>query len=476
MARTRAAGDNAAGDNAAGDNAARNNGAYRADGTARVTSRAASRAPAGSTRRGQQPTPAGGSRHALGVFAVVAVFALVGVTLWRPLAILVALPVIVVLALVVRSGVPVPAPRRAGATGATGARARQARGTAAGPANDAALPAARSRPGRYDDRPPYDQEADRPDLPAQPRRPGPPTPADRRRPAGRHDAAGAGEPGEAPARLRADEPARPARRRAARPQAGEPAAARNAWRGGPDARSYDDASYANEDPRARRRTDEPRGTFTPRSRDEQDAPSRRRGGPSAGYDRADAARPADRLPARPAGPGRGEDDRHRDDRYVGDGPRDGRWENDERRRHTPGEGARAADARYPGRPAHEDGPDQFERPRRHGDAYSDDYQDRRGLDEHDEHQDHQYPVDEYSEHEYPVDGYDQQEPGYQRRSGREQDGAAGDRRRRGWRHQAWEDEEGWDDTPEPEPNEDMMHTMSIDMRGYLDDTGSFRIG
>ncbi|MBL7521129.1 hypothetical protein I6A84_24320, partial [Frankia sp. CNm7] len=44
---------------------------------------------------------------------------------------------------------------------------------------------------------------------------------------------------------------------------------------------------------------------------------------------------------------------------------------------------------------------------------------------------------------------------------------------RGWRNQDWDEEpEG---EPEPEPDEDMMHTMAIDMRGYLDDTGSFRM-
>ncbi|MBX6391698.1 MAG: hypothetical protein IRZ08_22380, partial [Frankia sp.] len=34
---------------------------------------------------------------------------------------------------------------------------------------------------------------------------------------------------------------------------------------------------------------------------------------------------------------------------------------------------------------------------------------------------------------------------------------------------------GWYREPAPEPDEEMMHTMSIDMRGYLDDTGWFRM-
>ncbi|WP_157845339.1 hypothetical protein [Pseudofrankia sp. EUN1h] len=404
------------------------------------------RAPAGGPRGG--PSSSGGtrSRHLLGVFSVVAVFALVGVTLWRPLAVLVALPVIIVLALVVRRAVPVPAPTRAAAAGATGARPRQAPGA---PAREA-----RPRPVRYDDRPPYDQEAERRGLPAQPRRSVPSTPPV---PADRYRAAGRAEPDEVTERYRVDEPGRPSRRRPA-PPAGAPRPDERDERRRPDGRTYPDESGTDWDSAASRRAAEPgRGPFTPPPRDHRepvDPPraGQRRGGPPADHD------DAGRYPAGRAAPGRGADDHYADDIYVDDvyvddRRRERRRGTEERRGEVPGGPQRAADARYPGQPPRPDDRGQAEWRRQPGDEQPDDYQDRHGPGYDDE-----YPGHEYAEDE----------------PGRGQGDAAGDRRRRGWRHQVWDDE-GWDDAPEPEPDEDMMHTMSIDMRGYLDDTGSFRM-
>ncbi|MDT3443052.1 MULTISPECIES: hypothetical protein [unclassified Pseudofrankia] len=416
MARTRAAEDN---------------GAYR-DAPA---SRAVPRAPAGGTRGGPRSSDDGRSRHAFGVFSVVAVFALVGVTLWRPLAVLVALPVIVVLALVVRAAVPVPAPARA----ATGPRQRQPRNAPVRPERDVPARDARPRPARRDDRPPYDQESDRRVPPARTRRPAPSTPP---MPADRYQQAGPYEPDEATEQYRIGEPRQSRHRQPAPPAA----VARHDDRRRPDARAYPDDPDAGFDPSAPGRAGvADGGAFAPPPRGQREA-GQRHGGSSAGYDRADDAG----RYAGQAAPGRGTDDHHTDDR---------RREAEERYGAAPGGRDEAPGARYPDQPPRVDGRGQAEWRRAHGDDHAEGYQDGHGPD----------GYDEYSDH-----GRAEDEPGYGREPGRGPAGAAGDRRRRGWRHQVWDDE-GWDDTPEPEPDEDMMHTMSIDMRGYLDDTGSFRM-
>ncbi|ONH30960.1 hypothetical protein BL253_11345 [Pseudofrankia asymbiotica] len=377
---------------------------------------------------------------------MVAVFALVGVTLWRPLAVLVALPVIVVLALVVRAAVPVPAPARA-AAGATGSRPRQPRNAPARPERDVPARDARPRPTRRDDRPPYDQEADRRVPPARSRRPAPstpPMPADRYRQAGRY------EPDDATEQLPVGDPRRPGRRQPA-PPAG--AARHDEWddRRRPDARAYADDLDAGFDPSAPGRADVPgAGAFAPPPRGQHDA-GQRRVGPPAGHDRADAAR---RYPAGQPTPGRDTDGYGTDD-YGTDDRRRG---TDERYDVARGGRAGAPGPRYPDQPPRVDGRGQAEWRGAPGDDYAEDHQDGPGPDGYDEYPDH-VPAED--------------EPGYGREPGRGP-AAAGDRRRRGWRHQVWDDE-GWDDAPEPEPDEDMMHTMSIDMRGYLDDTGSFRM-
>jgi hypothetical protein len=105
----------------------------------------------------------------LGIFAVFAVFALVGLTLWKPLSVVIAVPVILVLTLVIRAAVPVPPPARLATAGNTGGRAA----TRPRPGTRGADTAGPRRPvsSRYSDRPPYDQEADQPRRGAPRRRP-----------------------------------------------------------------------------------------------------------------------------------------------------------------------------------------------------------------------------------------------------------------------------------------------------------------
>jgi len=381
MGRTRAAGNNAA-------NAVRDGATYRAG--------------AGENRAARS-APASGPRHILGISAVVAVFALVGLTLWQPLSVLITVPVIAVLALIVRTAVPVPAVGRSGAGAGARRPASQGRGSATrprgsstgsatgprdsstGPREVARRPAGSSR---YDDRPPYDQEAD-PAATSVARRPARPAAARYERDDAR--------------RHRQPELQTPPRRSAT----------------GPGAARYgdrdDNRRTPAEDPRYAGSRD--REAARDRARDRQpgaaDYPAYGAAGPRAasgrdGYD--------DRVPA-------GQDARHPAPQASSTGPRYPRDAADEWRGHpgvgpergTPG----AGDRRDP-------------------------------QDEYDGH-------DEYGNELYASDRGDSR--------------AVQAGRWRGWRQPDWDD----DTEPEPEPDEDMMHTMALDMRGYLDDTGSFRM-
>ena len=387
MGRTRAAGNNA-------PNAVRDGATYRAGAGKNGAARSA---------------PASGPRHILGISAVVAVFALVGLTLWRPLSVLITVPVIAVLALIVRTAVPVPALGRSGA----GARARRpasqgggsataprgsstgSRGSSTGPRDAARRPAGA---GRYDDMPPYDQEAD-PAATSMTRRPARPA-ADRERPAtARYERDDARRP-------RQPELETPPRRSAA-----GPGAARYGDRDDNRRTPAEDPRYAGSRSREAARD---------RSRDRQpdaaDYPAYGSTGPRAagGRDGYDHAFPAGQDTRRPASRGSSTGPRYPQDaadewRYTG---------------------------RHPGA-----GPD----PRAPGAS------------------DRQDPQEEYDGHdEYGNELY---------ASDRGDSRAVQVGRWRGWRQPDWDD----DAEPEPEPDEDMMHTMALDMRGYLDDTGSFRM-
>jgi len=427
MARTRAAGDN--------------RGYRDAPATTAVPRPPrAGAAPAGARRPGGGP-----SKHLFGVFSVVAVFALVGVTLWRPLAALVALPVIIVLALAVRTAIPVPPPARTGA-GAAGTRARPARSAPARPDREAPGRDARPVAGRAGDRPPYDQEIDRPPRRRAGASAAPPPPAGQYRPGPRYQSEDATEV------YRTDEPDPRGRRRpAARPEDARRDGRRPAD-GWPGAGERD----AGRAPAGPRRADRSGGdAFAPPPYDRPGAADRpetdpRRRPAAASQDHRDTPG----YPADPAARGVGRGDRYADDPYSAAprperpggrfaGPADGFAGPADGRGWAPGDG-------YPG---DHRGPA--------GDQYPDGY-DRAGYG--------REGYDDYPDHELAGD-----EPGRDAEPGRDQAGAAGNRRRRGWRHQVWDDDEGWEETPEPEPDEDMMHTMSIDMRGYLDDTGSFRM-
>lgn len=358
-------------------------------------------------------SPNRGSRHVFGVVAVAAVFALVGLTLWRPLSALIAVPLIAVLALIVRATVPVPA-AKAGTSGATArrpARDGESRPTTAIPRKPSAsrqAPAPARRPGRYDDRPPYDQEAEQPTTAT--RRP---TPADRYRPG--DDRYGRAEP-RRPGR---DEQGRPSRR-AGTPAPGEP---------DPDARRRE----ARRDGAHRPGGDPRRGT--PR---ETGRPARETRSIPPGYPDVPPAYPAVAYGAADQRPdGTGHDGTGYDGTgYDRDHDRGDRARPDERYAPTP------ADGRHP-----------------------------RDLVDESHGQHPGYPATPPPQGEY--DGYDE----YDQYDGEEYDAAGGDdpgaetRRWRGWRRPDWD----YDGEPEPEPSEDMMHTMAIDMRGYLDDTGSFRM-
>jgi hypothetical protein len=344
MARTRAA----------GDNRAYRDASYRDGSSSRPGTPPPRRAPDGWDGGGRpaQPDKGAGRRHVLGIFAVSAVFALVGLTLWRPLAIVVALPVIVVLALVIRVAVPVPPPARPATTGPTGSRTRATGPLPRVPAPERGRPARPPASSRYSDRPPYDQEAN------QPR----PTGGPRRAAREAYRAPGGYEPG-------ATEVLRPGHPPSRRP--GRPAGA---------------APPVHGQPRA-----------------------------------ADAAPPAWR---RDAGRGPGLPDER---------------------------SAAAADRRdqAAGRPPAQ--------PRRRGADYDGGYDDREYGPEHDREYGHEYD----------------REPG-----GEGYGGHDGHGRRAGETTRWWRRPSNWDDEPvepEPEPDDATMHTMAIDLRGYLDDTGSFRM-
>ncbi|MBL7491357.1 hypothetical protein I6A60_26075 [Frankia sp. AgB1.9] len=358
----------------------------------------------------------GGPRHLFGIVAVAAVFALVGLTLWRPLSALVAVPLIAVLALIVRRAVPVPAAAKAAGTSAR----RPTRDGQATTATSRAVPPSRTAPARrpatasrHGDRPPYDQEAERPTTAV--RRSTPPPgryrPDDDRY--GRDDARG-----------RRDEQA-PQPRRATPPPGfdGDPA--------------YDDPRRVDPRRAAARGHSDDQGRAFPREA------ARPAGEPRPGY-------PDDRYPAvpdvaRPAA-------RHRrdpaDERYAGTGPGG-----------TPAGGTGPGAPRYGEAGYVDETYAGGERPGAYQRGPADEHHDQRSGYPAPPRQAEYDEFDEYNEydgddHEADVD-----------------DSGAETRRWRGWRRPDWDD----DGEPEPEPNEDMMHTMALDMRGYLDDTGSFRM-
>ncbi|ADP79251.1 hypothetical protein [Pseudofrankia inefficax] len=372
----------------------------------------------------------GGPRHLFGIVAVAAVFALVGLTLWRPLSALVAVPLIAVLALIVRRAVPVPA-----AAKAAGASARRpARDGQATTATSRAVPPSRGVPARrpatasrYGDRPPYDQEAERPTTAV--RRPTPPPgryrPDDDRY--GRDDARG-----------RRDEQA-PRPRRAATPPPG--------FDGDPayvDPRRVDPGRVDPRRAAARHHADDQARAFPGDAA--RSAREPRPGYPDDRYPAApDVAQPAARHPRDPAG-----------DRYTGTGP-----------------GGLPAGGTGPGARRHAEagygevgyGDETYvggERPAAYQRGPADEYPDQRSS----------YPAQprqaEYDDFDGYEDEYDGEGDGHEADV---DDSGAETRRWRGWRRPDWDD----DGEPEPEPNEDMMHTMALDMRGYLDDTGSFRM-
>ncbi|WP_045876024.1 hypothetical protein [Pseudofrankia sp. DC12] len=381
----------------------------------------------------------GGPRHLFGIVAVAVVFALVGLTLWRPLSALVAVPLIAVLALIVRRAVPVPAAKAAAPARRPG-RDGQARSTAT--ASSRGVPSSRTAPARrpvnasrYDDRAPYDQEAELPTTAT--RRPATPAgrnPADVRY--GRDDARDRHDEQE-PRPRRAttpspgfepdyDHPRRAAARRPGDDQ-GRALPRDGARPAGQQRPGYADAPYHSPDERS--------GYVRPGHDQGGPAPDGRH--PSA----PGSAQPAARDPA--------------DGRYTGTGPGGAPTGGT-----GPGaaryEDARYGEAGYGGDPyTAGQGPAAYQR----GPA--------------DEHHDQQpgYPAPRRAEYD-GADGYDE----YEDHDGDDQgedldDSGAETRRWRGWRRPDWD----YDSEPEPEPNEDMMHTMALDMRGYLDDTGSFRM-